>query len=228
LHDISLSVRKGEIVGLSGLAGAGRTELAQAICGFTRIDRGTIRVDGREVRIDNYRTAMSEGIVYVSEDRAKYGLVLGMDIQKNVTLPQLGRVSKRGMIAFSREREMGEEAIRAFDIKAPGSDFIVENLSGGNQQKVSVAKATALGPKLMILDEPTRGVDVGAKAEIHRIIGELVKKGLSILLISSELPELLGMCDRIYVMNAGRIMAEFTRGEATQEKILKVALETEA
>ena len=227
LHDINLSVRKGEIVGLSGLAGAGRTELAQAICGFTCIDRGTIRIDGRVVKIDNYRAAMSKGIVYVSEDRAKYGLVLGMDIQKNVTLPQLDRVSKRGMISFSREWEMGETAIRAFDIKAPGSDFIVENLSGGNQQKVSVAKATALGPKLMILDEPTRGVDVGAKAEIHRIIGELVKKGLSILLISSELPELLGMCDRIYVMNQGRIMAEFHRGEATQEKILKVALETD-
>ena len=228
LHDISLNVRKGEIVGLSGLAGAGRTELAQAICGFTRIDGGTIHIDGREVRIDNYRTAMSEGIVYVSEDRAKYGLVLGLDIQKNVTLPQLMHVSKNTMIDFAREREMGEQAIKAFDIKAPGPDFIVENLSGGNQQKVSVAKATALGPRMMILDEPTRGVDVGAKAEIHRIIGELVKKGLSILLISSELPELLGMCDRIYVMNAGRIMAEFSRGQATQEKILKVALETEA
>ena len=229
LHDISLNVRKGEIVGLSGLAGAGRTELAQAVCGFTRIDGGSILIDGREVKIDNYRAAMAEGIVYVSEDRAKYSLVLGMDIQKNVTLPQLKRVAKRAMISFVREWEMGEQAIEAFDVKAPGPDFIVENLSGGNQQKVSVAKATtALNLRLMILDEPTRGVDVGSKAEIHRIIGELVKKGLSILLISSELPELLGMCDRIYVMNAGRVMAEFDRGEATQEKILKVALETEA
>ena len=120
---------------------------------------------------------------------------------------------------------MGKEAIDLFGIKAPNEDFIVENLSGGNQQKVSVARATALEPKLMILDEPTRGVDVGAKAEIHRIIGGLVEQGLSILMISSELPELLGMCDRIYVMNAGRIVGEFDREHASQEAILKVALE---
>ena len=225
LHGVSLNVRKGEIVGLSGLAGAGRTELAQAVCGITKIDSGTIVIEGREVRIDSYRKAMAEGIVYVSEDRGKYGLVLGMDIKKNVTLPQLNRISHSGMIDFGREREMGAEAIRLFDIKAPNEDFIVENLSGGNQQKVSVARATALRPKLLILDEPTRGVDVGAKAEIHRIIGELVKQGLSILMISSELPELLGMCDRIYVMNAGRIVGEFDREGATQEGILKVALE---
>jgi ABC-type sugar transport system ATPase subunit len=228
LHDISLNIRKGEIVGLSGLAGAGRTELAQAVSGITRMDGGQVLIDGREIQIGSYREAMAQGIVYVSEDRAKYGLVLGMDIRKNVTLPQLKRVSKHALINFLRERDMGDQAIKAFDIKAPGSDFVVENLSGGNQQKVSVARATALSPRLMILDEPTRGVDVGAKAEIHRIIGELVKKGLSILLISSELPELLGMCDRIYVMNSGRIMAEFSRSEATQEKILKVALETES
>ena len=225
LYDVSLNVRKGEIVGLSGLAGAGRTELAQAVCGITKIDSGTIVIDGREVKIDNYRKAMAEGIVYVSEDRGKYGLVLGMDIKKNVTLPQLNRISHSGMIDFNREREMGAEAIKTFDIKAPNEDFIVENLSGGNQQKVSVARATALRPKLLILDEPTRGVDVGAKAEIHRIIGGLVKQGLSILMISSELPELLGMCDRIYVMNAGRIVGEFDREQATQESILKVALE---
>lgn len=225
LYDVSLNVRKGEIVGLSGLAGAGRTELAQAVCGITKIDSGTIVIDGREVKIDNYRKAMAEGIVYVSEDRGKYGLVLGMDIKKNVTLPQLNRISHSGMIDFNREREMGAEAIKTFDIKAPNEDFIVENLSGGNQQKVSVARATALRPKLLILDEPTRGVDVGAKAEIHRIIGGLVKQGLSILMISSELPELLGMCDRIYVMNAGRIVGEFDREQATQEGILKVALE---
>jgi len=229
LHDINLTCKRGEIVGLSGLAGAGRTELAQAICGFTRIDGGQILIGGRQVKINNYRAAMTEGIVYVSEDRAKYSLVLGMDIQKNVTLPQLKRIANYSMIRFAQEWEMGAEAIEAFDIKAPGPDFIVENLSGGNQQKVSVAKATAVpNLRLMILDEPTRGVDVGSKAEIHRIIGELVMQGLSILLISSELPELLGMCDRIYVMNAGRIMAEFNRSEATKEKILKVALETEA
>ncbi|MEF9973346.1 MAG: sugar ABC transporter ATP-binding protein [Clostridia bacterium] len=227
LKDISLNVRKGEIVGLSGLAGAGRTELAQAICGFTKIDGGTIKIDGKPMAIDNYRKAMAAGIVYVSEDRGKYGLVLGMDIKKNITLPQLQNVAHGGMLDGEKERKMGQDAIKMFDIKAPSADFIVENLSGGNQQKVSVAKATALNPKMLILDEPTRGVDVGAKAEIHRIIGELVKQGLSILMISSELPELLGMCDRIYVMNAGRIMSEFSREEATQEEILKVALGTE-
>ena len=225
LHDISLEVRKGEIVGLSGLAGAGRTELAEAICGLTKIDSGSIAIDGRQVRIGNYREAMAQGIVYVSEDRGKYGLVLGMDIKKNTSLPQLNAIASGGMIDFAKERELGQEAIREFEIKAPNEDFIVENLSGGNQQKVSVARATALRPKLMILDEPTRGVDVGAKAEIHRIIGQLVKQGLSILMISSELPELLGMCDRIYVMNTGRIVGEFDREHATQERILKVALE---
>ena len=225
LHNVSLEVHKGEIVGLSGLAGAGRTELAEAICGLTKIDSGRIMIDGKETRIANYRDAMAKGIVYVSEDRGKYGLVLGMDIKKNTSLPQLHSLANRGMIDFSRERQLGQDAIKDFEIKAPNEDFIVENLSGGNQQKVSVARATALRPKLMILDEPTRGVDVGAKAEIHRIIGQLVKQGLSILMISSELPELLGMCDRIYVMNAGRIVGEFDRAHATQEGILKVALE---
>lgn len=225
LHDVSMEVHKGEIVGLSGLAGAGRTELAEAICGLTKIDSGKLFIDGRETKIASYRQAMSEGIVYVSEDRGKYGLVLGMDIKKNTSLPQLHTISTNGMIDFAQERALGQEAIRNFEIKAPNEDFIVENLSGGNQQKVSVARATALKPKLMILDEPTRGVDVGAKAEIHRIIGQLVKQGLSILMISSELPELLGMCDRIYVMNSGRIVGEFDREHATQEGILKVALE---
>ena len=224
LYDINLNVRQREIVGLSGLAGAGRTELAMALCGFTPIDRGTITINQKKIKMSNYRKAMSSGMVYVSEDRAKYGLVLGLDIQKNITLPQLHLISKHRFLNLKAEKAMGEEAIRQFDIKAPGPDFVVENLSGGNQQKVSVAKATALKPKILILDEPTRGVDVNAKAEIHRIIGELVKQGLSIILISSELPEILGMCDRVYVMRSGRIEGEFDRKDATQEKILNVAL----
>ena len=200
---------------------------ANVFSGYMNFDGPSpfVMIDGKETRIANYRDAMAKGIVYVSEDRGKYGLVLGMDIKKNTSLPQLHSLANRGMIDFSRERQLGQDAIKDFEIKAPNEDFIVENLSGGNQQKVSVARATALRPKLMILDEPTRGVDVGAKAEIHRIIGQLVKQGLSILMISSELPELLGMCDRIYVMNAGRIVGEFDRAHATQEGILKVALE---
>jgi ABC-type sugar transport system ATPase subunit len=227
LKDVSLTIRRGEIVGLSGLTGAGRTELAHAICGFIRISSGKISIGGKPVHIRNYKDAKEAGIVYVSEDRAKYGLVMGMDIKQNITLPQLDRISHLSFIDFNKEREMGENAIRTFDIKAPNSDFVVENLSGGNQQKVSVAKATTLVPEILILDEPTRGVDVNAKAEIHRLIGGLVKDGLSILMISSELPELLGMCDRIYVMNSGRILKEFHRGKVTQEDILRIALGTD-
>lgn len=225
LKNINLNIKKSEIVGLSGLVGAGRTELAHAVCGFTKPDSGQLLIDGREVQIQDYRTAMQNGIVYVSEDREKYGLVLKMNLKNNITLPQLKNVVKNGKLNLKKEEEMGKEAIEKFDIKAPSTEVIVENLSGGNQQKVSVAKAIALSPMLLILDEPTRGVDVNAKAEIHKIIGGLVKQGLSILMISSELPELLGMCDRIYVMNAGCIRGEFERSMATQEAILKVELE---
>ena len=226
LYDVNLNIRRGEIVGLSGLVGAGRTELAHAICGFTRPDSGEVWIDGKQVHINNYIEAMDNGICYVSEDRGRYGLVLKMDIKKNVTLPQIKKVVKKGgVIDVARESEMGAEAIKLFDIKAPDQDFVVENLSGGNQQKVAIAKAVALKPKLMILDEPTRGVDVNAKSEIHKIVGELVQQGMSVLMISSELPELLGMCDRIYVMNHGHIRAEFDRSEATQEAILNVELE---
>ena len=224
LHDVSMDIRRGEIVGLAGLAGAGRTELAHAICGFTKLDSGDIFLEGKKVQIKNYKTAMNTGIVYVSEDRGKYGLVLKMDIKKNVSLPQITKLKKGGFIDNRKEKAMGEKAIETYEIKAPSADFIVENLSGGNQQKVAVAKATALHPKLLILDEPTRGVDVNAKAEIHKLIGTLVEQGLSILMISSELPELLGMCDRIYVMNSGEIKGCFSRQEATQEAILNVAL----
>lgn len=225
LHDINLNVHRGEIVGLSGLVGAGRTELAHAICGFTKPDSGEIFIDGEKVQIHDYISAMDNGIVYVSEDRGRYGLVLRMNIKNNVTLPQISKIKKHGSIDKEKEQEMGQKAIEMFDIKAPSADFIVENLSGGNQQKVAVAKAVALSPKLLILDEPTRGVDVNAKAEIHKIVGELVKQGMAILMISSELPELLGMCDRIYVMNSGYIRGEFDRSEATQEAILRVELE---
>ena len=225
LHDVSLNIRRGEIVGLSGLVGAGRTELAHAICGFTRPDSGEVWIDGKKVHITNYIEAMDNGVCYVSEDRGRYGLVLRMDIKQNVSLPQIKKLFKNGKIDTAREATMGAGAIEMFDIKAPNADFVVENLSGGNQQKVAIAKAVELKPRLMILDEPTRGVDVNAKSEIHKIVGELVAQGMSVLMISSELPELLGMCDRIYVMNHGHIRAEFSREEATQEAILNVELE---
>ena len=170
---------------------------------------------------------MENGIVYVSEDRGKYGLIVDMTIQQNISLPQLEHFKKGpGFLDEKKESEKGREYIEEVGIKAPSPDFLVANLSGGNQQKVSVSKALALDPKLLILDEPTRGVDVNAKAEIHKIISELTQKGLTIIMISSELPELIGMCDRIYVMKDGYIAGCFDREDVTQEKILTVALES--
>lgn len=225
LEDINFNINKGEIVGLAGLAGSGRTELAQALCGFLRKSSGNIFIDGKKKKIENYNDAMDCGLVYVSEDRAKYGLVVDMSIKDNITMPQLEKYSDKTIIDINKERETAQIFIDEFGIKAPTPEFLVTNLSGGNQQKVSVSKALALEPKLIILDEPTRGVDVNAKAEIHKMISELTAKHLTILMISSELPELLGMCDRIYVMKDGKIAGCFGRDEATQEKILKVALE---
>lgn len=221
---VNLFTKRGEIVGLSGLAGSGRTEIAHAVCGFTKSDAGEILLDGKNVRPMNYAEAMDLGIVYVSEDRGKYGLITRMSIKHNITLPQIKKLSKAQFINEKAEETLSSEYIEKFDIRTPSSDFLVENLSGGNQQKISVARAIALKPKLLILDEPTRGIDVNAKAEIHRLISKLVSEGLSILMISSELPELLGMCDRIYVMRTGEVVKCFDRSEATQEKILKVSL----
>ncbi len=224
LHDISLNVHEGEIVGLAGLAGAGRTELALAVSGFTKPDSGKIAVEGKDMRHGSARKAMDAGIVYVSEDRGKCGLELGMSLCDNICLPQIRKLSQNTIVNRPACKKLARQAMEQFDIKAPNENFVVENLSGGNQQKVSVAKCTTLHPKVLILDEPTRGVDVNAKAEIHSIISNLAKDRLGILMISSEMPELLGMCDRIYVMRDGEICKEMTRAEASQEKILKLAL----
>lgn len=226
LNDINFNVYKGEILGFAGLAGAGRTELMEAICGFTSKAAGSIFMEGEELNIRNYKDAMKKGIVYVSEDRGKYGLIVDMNIKENISLPQLKNLSKKlGILDKKEETKLGEKYIQDIGIKAPDSNFLVTNLSGGNQQKVAVSKALALNPKLLILDEPTRGVDVNAKAEIHKIISQLTEKGLTIIMISSELPELIGMCDRIYVMKDGMIAGSFDKESVTQEKILTVALE---
>lgn len=227
LEDISFYVRRGEILGFAGLAGAGRTELMESICGFTGRSAGSMWMEGKPLDIKNYKQAMENGIVYVSEDRGKYGLIVDMTIQQNISLPQLEHFKKGpGFLDEKKESAKGAQYIKEVGIKAPSPDFLVANLSGGNQQKVSVSKALALNPKLLILDEPTRGVDVNAKAEIHKIISELTQKGLTIIMISSELPELIGMCDRIYVMKDGYIAGCFDRDDVTQEKILTVALES--
>lgn len=227
LEDINFYVRKGEILGFSGLAGAGRTELMESICGLTGKAAGKVFLEGKEISIRNYEEAVDQGIVYVSEDRGKYGLIVDMSIERNITLPQLKNLKRKfGYLDRKEERRMGERYIKEMDIKAPNGEFLVTNLSGGNQQKVAVSKALALRPKLLLLDEPTRGVDVNAKSEIHKIISELTKSGLTIIMVSSELPELLGMCDRIYIMKDGYIAGCFERDEMTQEKILSVALES--
>ena len=227
LENINFEVRKGEILGFAGLAGAGRTELMESICGFTGKAAGKVFMDGEELDVKDYKEAMANGIVYVSEDRGKYGLIVDMAIKQNISLPQLANFRKAfGILDNKKENEIGGKFVEDFGIKAPDGEFLVTNLSGGNQQKVSVSKALAIEPKLLILDEPTRGVDVNAKAEIHKIISELTQRGLTIIMISSELPELLGMCDRIYVMKDGYIAGDFNRAEVTQEKILNVALES--
>lgn len=225
LENINFNINKREIVGFAGLAGSGRTELAQALCGFLKKQSGEVVIDNQKVEIKNYKEAMEKGLVYVSEDRGKYGLVVDMSIKHNITMPQLDNFSNLKMLDYDKEEEIATNYMKELGIKAPNSDFLVTNLSGGNQQKVAVSKAIALQPKVLILDEPTRGVDVNAKAEIYKIISKLTQKDLTIFMISSELPELLGMCDRIYVMKEGKIGGCFTREEATQEKILKVALE---
>ena len=228
LHDISFNVRKGEILGFAGLAGSGRTELALTLCGFTPPLAGEITLEGQKVSFMNYHQAMDHGLVYVTEDRGKYGVILNMTIKDNIVMPQLEKNAKMGVINKAREYKVAETMRDRMGIKAPDTDFPVMNLSGGNQQKVSVSKALALNPKLLILDEPTRGVDVNAKAEIHRIISNMAASELTIILISSELPELIGMCDRIYVMKEGTIAGCFSREQFSQEEILSVALASEA
>ncbi len=219
VRDVSLQVRAGEILGLAGLVGAGRTELARVLFGLTPADAGEIRMAG-PVTIRSPQDAIRHGIAYVPEDRRRHGVILELSVAANTTLASL-----RGLRLDDRaERETARQFALRLAIKTPSVDTPVGHLSGGNQQKVALARWLATGPKVLILDEPTLGVDVGAKAEIHRVMGDLAAKGLAIVMISSELPELLGMCDRIAVMHGGRIQGVLARAEATQEKILALAL----
>ncbi|CCW34923.1 ABC-type sugar transport system, ATPase component [Chthonomonas calidirosea] len=223
LHDISFEVHRGEIVGLAGLVGAGRTETARAIFGADPIDSGTIEVDGKPVRIRSPRDAIRAGIGLVTEDRKQQGLVLGMAVRSNNTLSNLQALSAAGFIRLGKERSVAEKYRQELSIKTPTIEQTVKNLSGGNQQKVVLAKWLFAGAKVLILDEPTRGIDVRAKSEIYELMNELASQGVGILMISSELPEILGMSDRILVMHEGRIVGELRREEATQEKIMHLA-----
>ncbi len=228
VHDVSLSVRRGEILGLAGLVGSGRTQLAEILFGLTPAESGEIRVQGAAVRITSPADAIRVGIGYVPEDRRQHGVVLDMSIAANTSLASLEAVSKNGLIDRDAERAAAQKYVERFRIKAPSVDVSVDTLSGGNQQKVALARWLSTRPSVLILDEPTQGVDIGAKAEIHGLMQSLAERGLAILMVSSELPEILGMSDRIAVMHAGRIRGVLTRDEATQQKILAMALNESA
>ena len=217
-------------MGFSGLMGAGRTELAMSIFGRsygTEIS-GTVKIHGKEVKLHSPRQAIDAGLAYVTEDRKGSGLILSNPISINTTLANLKGVSKNGVIDHDRELTVAEEYRRKLNTKTPSVLQNVGNLSGGNQQKVLLAKWMYTDPDILILDEPTRGIDVGAKYEIYCIINNLVAEGKSVIMISSELPEVLGMSDRIYVLNEGRIVGEFDRKDATQEKIMASILSTDS
>jgi ribose transport system ATP-binding protein len=221
--DVNFSLHTGEIVGLTGLVGAGRTEVARAIFGADAIDAGQISLGGQSVTISSPRDAIQRGIGLLTEDRKNQGLVLGMSVAENTTLANLKALSGRFLMNRGQERSVTQGYIDELHIKTPGSGQMVQNLSGGNQQKVVLAKWLFTKSRVLIFDEPTRGIDVGAKVEIYKLMNELVRQGVAILVISSELPEILGMCDRILVMHEGRIAGELPRETATQERIMELA-----
>ncbi|MFO1350647.1 MAG: sugar ABC transporter ATP-binding protein [Gammaproteobacteria bacterium] len=216
---VNFMLRAGEIVGLAGLVGSGRSELAQVLFGMTPAQAGAILVGGKPVRIRSPEQAQGLGIAYIPEDRASQGLIRPMSVRENVSLVVLKRLARRGFIDRRAERSLADGSIARFRIRASGPEQVVNKLSGGNQQKVVIGKWLAAQPRVLIMDEPTRGIDVGAKAEIHRLMSELVGQGMAILMISSELPEVLGMSDRILVMREGRIVAEFAHADASQERV---------
>ncbi|GAA3853248.1 sugar ABC transporter ATP-binding protein [Streptomyces lacrimifluminis] len=223
VDDVSINVRRGEIVGIAGLMGAGRTELAMSVFGRTygRYTDGVVLKDGTEIRTKTVSDAVKHGIAYVTEDRKHYGLNLIDTINRNISLSALNKVTKRGVVDEHEERKVSEGFRKSMNIKAPTVFEPVGKLSGGNQQKVVLSKWIFTGPDVLILDEPTRGIDVGAKFEIYTVIDKLAADGKAVVFISSELPELLGMCDRIYTMAAGRLTGEFSRAEATQESLMR-------
>jgi rhamnose transport system ATP-binding protein len=227
VRSVSLTVRRGEILGLAGLVGSGRTQLAETIFGITPADSGTILLNGEPIRIASPADAIRAGLAYVPEDRRQHGVVLGMSLAANASLPSLRRLSRYGLIDFSAERRSAADYVERLRIRTAGVDEAVGTLSGGNQQKVALARWLSTSPSVLILDEPTQGVDVGSKAEIHELMQRLTEEGLAIVMISSELPEILGMSDRIAVMHAGGIRGVLTRAEATQARILALALAEE-
>ncbi|MEW8986009.1 MAG: sugar ABC transporter ATP-binding protein, partial [Bacillus sp. (in: firmicutes)] len=222
--DVSFSLRKGEILGITGLVGAGRSEVCQAIFGVEPADKGKIFVKGVETTIQTPLQAMNKGIGYLPEDRQQQGLILSWGIDKNITLSSLSLISKKGWMNRKKEDEYANHLSKKVNVKTPNVANLVSSLSGGNQQKVAVAKLLMTGLDIIILDEPTKGVDVGAKSAIYEIISNLAAQGYGVIMVSSEMPEVISMSDRILVMREGRITAEIQAKQATQEAILEAAM----
>ncbi|WP_019133150.1 sugar ABC transporter ATP-binding protein [Peptoniphilus obesi] len=227
IDDVSFTINSGEIVGISGLVGAGRTELAKTIYGAYKLDSGSIYLDGESLNIKSPKDALNKGIVYVSEDRKGESLIISMGVTENITLSALNKFIKKIAISNSKEKKAAKDYVERIRIKTPNLKQKVKNLSGGNQQKVAIAKSLLTEPKLLILDEPTRGIDVGARREIYEILNDIKKENKAIMIISSDMQEVLGVCDRIIVMNDGRKKAELTREEASQEKIMSYIMKEE-
>lgn len=229
IDHVNIKIREGEVVGIAGLMGAGRTEFAMSLFGrmYGSNISGTVRKDNKEIETKNVTGAMQNGIAYLTEDRKALGLLLYDDIRKNISLPSLKKLSTKGVINENEEVRVAEEYMKKMSIKAPGISQQTNHLSGGNQQKVLLARLIYANPELLILDEPTRGIDVGAKYEIYTIINELAAQGKCIIVISSELPEVLGISDRIYVMNEGRIIGEYDKNDASQEKIMRIIVQSD-
>ena len=221
--DISFDLRKGEILGFYGLVGSGRSELMQALFGITRRSAGEVRLGGSVIRISRPADAVGAGIVYVPEERQRQGVMLALPVFQNMTLPSLGRITRAGFINLAREFELARRYAGRLDLRASSLSQEVGTLSGGNQQKVVIGKWLATSPRVIILDEPTKGIDVGSKAAVHAFMGELVGQGLAVIMVSSELPEILGMSDRVIVMRDGRIAARFDRAGLTAETLVRAA-----
>ncbi|GAA0513328.1 ribose import ATP-binding protein RbsA [Paractinoplanes deccanensis] len=223
-RDITFNVRAGEIVALAGLVGAGRSEVMQAVFGVDPYDSGTVRFAGRKLKAGSPRAAMAAGLALVPEDRRQQGLVMDLSIERNVTLPRARKLARLGLLFGGTERRSAQTWTEKLQTKLGRLSDAVGTLSGGNQQKVVLAKWLATGPRLLIVDEPTRGIDVGTKAEVHRLLSSLAKDGMGVVMVSSELPEVLGMADRVVVLREGKIAAELTRAEATEESVMYAAM----
>lgn len=220
VKDVSFSIKRGEVLGLYGLIGAGRSETAEAIFGISRCESGKIFIDGQEVKIETPNKAVELGMGFVPENRKEQGLVLGMNCEENLSLAHLPELRRFGFIQKKEERKLFDEYVKKLSISTPGPKQKVVKLSGGNQQKIVISKWMAISPKILILDEPTRGIDVGSKFEIHKLIGKMAKEGMAVIVISSEMPEIMGVSDRIITMAEGHITGEFTGKEITEKNLM--------